>query len=379
MIENDTNEITNTNLEIDNIFYGNYGEYAANVKMINFVINNENKFLIVLSNGFISIYKNDLLFANLQTPNLKVSYFDRLKYTQYENTIIFTHPNMSPKKLERIDNNWFFSNLNLINIPVHAFDGEKETIINNVNLTPSIAEGSGYLTSNTSFFTKESVGQIIDGNGGRFRITDYKSETKVFGFTIIPFYNTEAFSNFKYINNFESVWGENRGYPNSCLFYQERLWFGGSKSRPLTLWSSRVNQFNDFKNIGNYDADAINVDLSSRENNEIVNLYGNRGLQIFTGGAEFIASEGSLTPNKIFITQTSSVGSNKNIEPFDIAGITIFIDRKGMNLNSFIYNYEQATYNSNALTLLNNQVIDNPISLAIDYNSNFENGNFVYI
>ena len=44
-----------------------------------------------------------------------------------------------------------------------------------------------------------------------------------------------------------------------------------------------------------------------------------------------------------------------------------------------MYNYEQATFNASALTLLNNQVIKNPTRMVIDFNSNFEDGNFVYL
>lgn len=382
-----TDEV-NSSLELGNFNSYKFQEQAKNTKIIPFIFDNDLKFLILVSQTEINIIKNDIniqkitLASNLQINNLNI-----LKYSQNENLIVFTENTRPPKQLKRnSDDSWTFGLFALQNIPVYAFDGEKTN--NNDwskgdwKIKPSATEGSFDLKiegSNVNYFTSAMVGQIIDGNGGRFRITEYKSKTQVFGYTIIPFYTTETFQKFKYINGFTPVWSEAKGYPNSCLFYQERLWFGGSKLRPLTIWASRLNQFNDFNNIGNYDGDSINIDISSKENNCIVNLYGNRGLQIFSGGAEFIASEGSLTPDSISVVQTSSVGSKAVVEPFDIAGTTVFIDKKGLNLNSFVYNENQATYNSNAITLLNNQVMNNPVSLAIDYNSNFEDGNFIYI
>ena len=184
---------------------------------------------------------------------------------------------------------------------------------------------------------------------------------------------------FKYITGYEPTWSETRGYPSCCLYYQQRLWFGGSRSKPNGLWGSRVGQNYDFNNIGNYENDAIDIEISSKDNAQITNLYGNRGLQIFTETAEFVANEGNLNPNDIFITQTSSVGNDIKTSICDIAGTTLFIDRKGLNINTFVYDDSIASYQSQALTLLNNQLINKPVAIDIDYNSSFEDGNFVFL
>ena len=369
-------EIT-TSLLINSITYGNYGSFTKNARLIPFIY--DEKYLLVLCAGYISIYKNDVLINNLQAIDITNDILEELKYTQIENKLILTHTKLFPLEITLKDNVWSINKMNLINIPYHNFNYEKETTINNITLTPSAEEGSISITSNGAFFTEQSVGQIIDGNGGRLRITKYVSNNKIFGYTIIPFYTKDAFTNFKYIDGYEKVWSEERGFPNTCLYYQQRLWFGGSRSRPLGLWASRTGQYNDFNNIGNYDNDGINVELSSKDNGDIINIYGNRGLQIFTETGEFVANEGSLTPSSIYITQTSSVGSDIKMNVFDLAGTTIFIDRKGLNLNTFIYNDTIASYNSQAITLLNNTILKQPKGIAVDYNSSFEDGNYIYI
>jgi hypothetical protein len=248
-----------------------------------------------------------------------------------------------------------------------------------ITITPFAEEGSGFLSSNVEYFTVDKVGQVIDGGGGRFRITSFEGVKKVFGYAIIPFYTTEAFSNFYYIGGFEPVWSDERGWPLCCLFYQSRLWFGGTRLRPLTVWGSRVEQLNDFNNIGNYENDGLSVDISSRENDAIVNLYGNRGLQIFTGGAEFVADEDSLTPDSSTVKKFGSTGSKDTVAPFDVEGKTLFIDSKGTNLFALSPGDYPGYFSADCLTLLNNQTISNPEDFAADYNSGFKDGNFVYV
>ncbi len=44
----------------------------------------------------------------------------------------------------------------------------------------------------------------------------------------------------------EAVWSAARGWPRSVFLHQGRLYFGGSRSRPQTIWGSRANGFFDF-------------------------------------------------------------------------------------------------------------------------------------
>ena len=370
--------IINTTIQIENSTYGELLQYIGKSKILKFFYNNE-EYIIVITTQSILIYNNDVLVSTLQNDKITNNIIDNIKYTQANNRLYITHTNIKPLELYIENDVWYLREMNLLNIPYTNFGDDIEQQITNITLTPSAEEGSINISSNNNFFTQQSVGQIIDGNGGRLRITSYVNEKKVYGYTIIPFYTKDAFSNFKYITGYEPTWSETRGYPSCCLYYQQRLWFGGSKSKPTGLWGSRVGQNYDFNNIGNYENDAIDIEISSKDNAQITNLYGNRGLQIFTETAEFVANEGNLNPNDIFITQTSSVGNDIKTSICDIAGTTLFVDRKGLNINTFVYDDSIASYQSQALTLLNNQLINKPVAIDIDYNSSFEDGNFVFL
>jgi hypothetical protein len=162
------------------------------------------------------------------------------------------------------------------------------------------------------------------------------------------------------------------------LFYEQRLAFGGSKSRPNTINLSRVGQFNNFENIGNYANDAIEATISSEQIDEIVNIYPNRGIQVFTAGAEWLVPEGSLTPDLFSITKNTSNGSLDTVEPVDISGTTLFCEKNGKSLLSFVYTEGQNAYISSNMSLLTD-LINSPVGMAVDKNSSQDIGNFLYM
>ena len=351
----------------------------SGVKFAKFVFNNEQKYLLALHDQAINIYQDDVLIETVTATGLLEEYFDTLKYTQSQDVMVFTHPDMSPKQLVRGASSWTFSDITLEDIPLHPFSGE--TITNPAaTLTPSALEGSVKLTASASVFSSASVGQLVDGNGGRVKITDYESGTVVYGYTIIPFYSVAGIASgaWDYITGYEAVWSASRGYPTTCAFYQERLWFGGSKSLPNNIWGSRIAQYYNFKNAANYDNDAINVTIQSDQIDEIVNMHINRGIQIFTGGAEWIIPEGATTPGTISISKNTSNGSLASVIPVDIQGITFFVEKNGKSLLSFVYSFDQNAYTSGTASLLTDLIVD-PVGIDVDYNSSADEGNYIYM
>lgn len=270
----------------------------------------------------------------------------------------------------------------LEDIPKYPFNGETKTKPA-TTLTPDALEGNIQLTAGSAVFSSGSIGQYIDtgkAGGGRARIVEYIDTTHVRAITIIPFYTTSAVASgsWDYITGYEDVWSATRGYPISCLFYQQRLGFGGAKSRPASIFGSRVGDYNNFLNVGNYDNDAINETISSNQSIEIFNLYGNRGIQVFTADSEWIIPDGSLTPDTLQITKNTSNGILKGIEPVDISGTTLFIEKNGKSLLSFVYQDGQASYVTSQLSMLCD-LIESPIDMDVEYNSTKNKANYLYI
>lgn len=354
-------------------------------KLVPFVYNNSDKYLFVLTDEKIQVFKNDTLLTVVNSTGLKKEYFEELKFTQKDDTVIFTHADMYPKILKRTGLDTFsFGDLDLQNIPYTLF-GDETTTAKTVGITPSEMEGAIKITADSSVFDASWVGQYIDGNGGRVKITEYVSGTVVNGITVIPFYTKDKITSWDYISGYVPVWGyenpsdtttTNHGYPRTCLFAQQRLWFGGSKDKPSTVWASRLGDYYNFKNSGNYDNDSIDVDLLT--NDVIVNMVDNRGLHIFTTGEEVTAAEGTYTPDKISFTTNTRNGSISRVHPIILSGNVCYVEKNGKSLLNYVYDDSQAAYVSDNVSMLSS-LVKHPVAMDAEINSSKDRGDFLYM
>ena len=104
------------------------------------------------------------------------------------------------------------------------------------------------MTASGTPFTSAHVNQYIQGAGGRARILEFLTTAPVRVVTVIPFYSTTAIANndWELLTGFEDVWSATRGYPRTVTFHAGRLYFGGSRDRPNTIWGSKIALFFDF-------------------------------------------------------------------------------------------------------------------------------------
>lgn len=376
-IEIDSNETLQSSISFKYIRYDISGsdQSLLPMKMHKFIYNNEDRYLFVFVKEKVQIFKDDSLLQVVTATGLLEDYVRDAKVAYKDDTVIITHPEMPPKQLQRQSNGtWVWSNFTIKNTPYYAFGGETSTT-KSVGITPSKTEGSIKITADSSIFDSSWVGQYIDGNGGRVRITEYTSGTVVKGVTVVPFYTEDKITSWQYISGYEPVWSAQRGYPSTCLFAQQRLWFGGSKSLPAHIWASRLDDYNNFKNAGNYENDAI--DITMLTNNRIMNMIEQRGIHIFTSGDEWTIQEGTYSPDKITVVKNTNNGS-LGIEPVILSGSVCFIEKNGKSLLSYIYNYEQSSFITENISLFSN-LIQSPIALDTEVNSSKDKSDFIYL
>ena len=84
----------------------------------------------------------------------------------------------------------------------------------------------------------------------------------------------------------ETDWDEQafstvRGYPNSVVWFGDRLWFGGSKSHPIGLWGSKVGSYFNFDVGSAAAADAIWENAPATLLSEIRHLLDFRHLLVY--------------------------------------------------------------------------------------------------
>lgn len=144
----------------------------------------------------------------------------------------------------------------------------------------------------------------------------------------------------------ESAWSDRLGYPKAVAFYEDRLWFAGSPSRPQTLWASVSGDYENHTS-GTRDDDALNYTINSQEVNIIEWLSPGKILAIGTSGGEFAASASALneaiTPTNVKITPQTTYGSAP-VQPFKIGGSVLFVQRASRKIRELTYSFENDSY-----------------------------------
>ena len=154
--------------------------------------------------------------------------------------------------------------------------------------------------------------------------------------------------------------------------------FGGTQSKPQSIFFSKSGDFFNFDTEDTDDDDGIFATISSRKLNDIVDVYPSRDLQVFTSGAEFAVTSKPVTPANIQITPQTTHGS-KNVQVENVDGSTIFIDRYGKSLLTFLYNFNEDAYTSDDRSILASHLINNPVDLALLKGTASDDANWLFI
>jgi len=212
---------------------------------------------------------------------------------------------------------------------------------------------------------------VVALNGfGRARITQFVSDTEVKAYVEIPFFDTSTINagDFETEHGYEDVWSSTRGWPRSVTFHEGRLYFGGSKQRPSTIWGSRVSDFFNFDKGESLDDAAVEATLDTGTFNAIVDIYSGRHLQIFTTGAEFYVPQTldtPITPTNLIVKQQTAFGAKAGLRLQNVDGSTLFIQRQGKAIQEFIFSDAVQAYTSSKISLLSSHLLKTPEEMAV--------------
>jgi len=357
-------------------------ESAANgVRLVEFEFSTSDSYMLCFTHNRMYIFKNRVLITNINgtgNPYLSTSgvgltgsTLNNIVWTQSADTLIVVHPDVAPISIVRgaSDSLWTASAITFDSIPKYAFT---VSVTNPAGtLTPSAVSGKVTLTASSSVFTSGAVGQYVNAQPqGRAKIVRFNSGTSVDAITEFPFFNTSAIANgqWDYESGYEAVWSSGKGWPRSVTFHEGRLYFGGSKSRPSTIWGSKVGLFFDFEATEGLDDDAVEATLDTNTFNAIVDIISGRDLQVFTTGGEFYVPQNGLdpiTPTNFFVKTASRNGTQQGVRVQQLESGTLFIQRQGKSLNEFAYTDTQATYVTQKISLLAGHLLKGPSRLAL--------------
>jgi len=348
-------------------------------RMIPFEFNVDDSYMLVFTNQRMYVFRDKTLITNINGSGndyatvtaVTSSILSTMCWTQSADTLILTHKDINPIRILRGATNadWTVSNLAFDSIPKYAFTLSVSNPAGTI--TPSDTDGSVTITASSAVFSAGSVDQYINAEPqGRARIVAYKSTTSVEAVTEIPFFSTSAIANgdWELESGYEDVWSASKGWPRTCTFHEGRLYFGGSRTRPSTMWGSKVGLYFDFKPDQVYDDDAVEATLDTNTLNVIVDMISGRDLQVFTSGGEFYVPQSGLdpiTPTNFFVKAVSRNGSREGMRVQQLQSGTIYVQRQGKSLNEFLYSDQTLSYVSTSISLLSSHLINTPVELSL--------------
>ena len=353
---------------------------AANgVRLVPFQFSVSDSYMLAFTNQRMYVIKNGAVITNingtgnnyLSITSLTSAILSEMCWTQSADTLIIVHPDLQPVKLVRggTDASWTASTITFDSIPKYAFS---LTFTNPAaTLTPSAVSGNITLTASAAVFNSGHVNQYINVSPqGRARIIQYVSTTVVNVITEYPFFNTTAVAsgNWEIESGYEDVWSSGKGWPRSVTFHEGRLFFGGSKSRPSTIWGSKIGLFFEFLPTENLDDDAVEATLDTNELNVITDIISSRDFQVFTTGGEFyVPQQGTdpITPLTFTFKNVSRNGIKPGTRVQSVESGSVYIQRTGKSLNEFVFSDTQLTYITQRISLLAGHLLKGPQRIAL--------------
>jgi len=170
----------------------------------------------------------------------------------------------------------------------------------------------------------------------------------------------------------EGAFSEKNGYPQAVAFFEDRLWFGGTKADPQTFWGSKTGEYEDFEQINDDPSSSVLFTLASRDINAIEWLSGDQQLVIGTRGGEFVASGASeteaITASNITVRRQSNYGVRIGMQPLSVDSALLFVQRAGERLHQLVYSNDFNRYVAPDLTAFSDDIL-RPSASSMAYQS----------
>jgi hypothetical protein len=405
-------------------------EVNTSGRMEEFAFSTTQTYLLVFTNLRMYIYKDKVLQQNINgsgndflVTTITEAQTAIMDFIQTADTVIITHEDFNPISITRSsDTSWTIANIVLTNISQFDFnDASSPTPLpeeQTITFTNRVS-GDTYKISLNGIQTEEiTFGELDTGAGGASNVASIQRalqdlpntansgvrvvQTSASVFRII-FENESAFpydlmsatpvrtflSNFNTnfarvttgVDRSENTFSATRGWPRTCTFHEARLWFGGSKSRPNSIFSSRVNDFFNLDQGRGRDDEGLEFTLDTDQVNAINGVYSNGTFQIFTTGREFFIPQTlgePITPESITVWPSTNSGS-KRVRPVSVDKTTLFVRRRGKSINQFVFESESEGNSARSVSILAPQLINDPVQMYVQRGTDDDDANYVYI
>ena len=183
---------------------------------------------------------------------------------------------------------------------------------------------------------------------GIVKVTGYSSPTSVTVNVVNPLSKTTATKIWS-----EGAWSTHQGFPRTVTLHQSRIYYGGTERRPLSVWASVVDDFQNMRQTTNNDG-GLFLTLSAKEANRLMWMESQDKLLIGTSGNEWTlgaSTDEGITPSNVTAQKQSSYGS-KYLPAATINDVLLFVQRQGRKVRELVYVLDKDGWVAPDLTVL---------------------------
>jgi hypothetical protein len=183
---------------------------------------------------------------------------------------------------------------------------------------------------------------------GIVKVTGYTSPTSVTVNVVNPLSKTTATKIWS-----EGAWSTHQGFPRTVTLHQSRIYYGGTERRPLSVWASVVDDFQNMRQTTNNDG-GLFLTLSAKEANRLMWMESQDKLLIGTSGNEWTlgaSTDEGITPSNVTAQKQSSYGS-KYLPAATINDVLLFVQRQGRKVRELVYVLDKDGWVAPDLTVL---------------------------
>lgn len=250
--------------------------------------------------------------------------------------------------------------------------------------------------STGSPFTQSLVGQVLQAgaNGGALQVRSVQSGDSLTAYVLSPLTNVESgqqnlkipFDDGKsqWIFGYEKSYGDTQSpyggvsYPDSAIYVNQRLIFGGNDYHGNLISASRIGVINDFDPESGTESDAFTTSIASKDFCRIVDFVtSNNELRIACTNGEYAMSLANLTPSGSLngFDLRSEVGITKNSAICDCGGLTAYVSWAKDSVYATQFSLLKDRYQPISLTSQTNNMVSGCTQLNYITNRKNNEGN----